>query len=210
MKPFFLALTAFLASSSLHAETPVFDGSYAGLSLSTTTNNYSIGDQTLTHDNKQEKKTLSLVVGYGQMLQSFPLYIGAELNLPLPMAAQKDAFELSHVVLGQRNQYRHTLEPQWPIEAALKLGYPIDTNVLIYGKAGLFHQRLHHKVSGVNHSSKKILLSPLFGVGLSFAVNGKWMLHTDYTFSQAPEHKSLIFSHKKDQQRLQLSVTYRF
>ena len=187
-----------------------FDGSYAGLSLATTTNNYSISDQTLTHDKRQEKKTLSLVAGYGQTLKSFPLYIGGELNMALPLGTQKDSFDISSVVLGQRASYTHTLQTKWPIEAALKVGYPIDTNVLLYGKAGLFHQQVHHKVSQLNHSSKKTLVSPLFGVGLSFAVNGKWMLHTDYTFSQASEHKSLIFSHKKDQQRIQLSVNYRF
>ena len=214
MKKFSTLLLALLGTGAPAFAQNTFDGFYVGPTLHSAIEQHSISHPIAGHsvgeDHKETHHQVAAVLGYGKTLplEDFPLYLGLEAYIPLQGA--KANKEIESLINGVRSRHKHEMKTIFPKEGALKIGVPIDEKVLLFGKIGMVHQKVTHKIAALNHSAERSGVTPLFGAGLSFAVNGKWLINGEYTTFKTEEHKKLLFGHKVNHQRFQVTVAYRF
>lgn len=200
----FLSLLMLLPGAALAS---TFDGFYVGPTFSAATDAHTIGGQDVYNTKKHDHKKIDAVIGYGVTFD-VPLYLGVEAYIPL--RNETTSKKIDTVIGGVRAQNTHEITKDFPAEGVFKVGFPIDEKVMVYGKFGFVHQRFVHKVKDLNHYVAWSSSSPLYGAGLSFQVNGKWLLNGEFITYHTPKHNNLIFSHEHKHQRIQVTVAYRF
>ena len=183
-------------------------GFYLGPELSVSSDQHTISSQGIHRKKKSDSKKVNIHIGYGKMV-SEQLYLGAELTLPIKsdlIKTKKTALMLG----GVRQNVEHEIKKHFPIDLTLKLGFPIDERVMLYGKVGFTHYRLTHKISSLGHSDTTTITFPVFGAGVAFHVNGKWVMKGEFVSTTAPKNKNSLFSHENKHQGIKFGVGYRF
>ena len=176
-----------------------FDGFYIGPAFSATSDHHVLKDKS----KKYEQKKVSAVIGYGTTLkqESFPLYLGIEATIPL----KNDTFRKELSPTGGKE--KHVLTKIFPAEGAVKIGYPLDDTILLYGKIGLVHQKFSHQVENINYRKSWHNVAPLYGAGMRFTVNNQWLLNGEFITYKS--NKKSSFSHENKHQRIQITLGYR-
>ena len=207
MKKLLLTISSIL--SIAHAANS-FDGFYAGPAVSTATDHHTLDNgQGLYKKATNDHKKVDVVLGYGIILSpETPLYIGLEAYIPLKN--EQTSQDVDMVIGGVKRTDAHILKKIFPAEGAFKIGFLIDEKVMIFAKIGCTHQRMRHTAPTLNHNESWNTTTPLYGFGLTFKVNGHWLLHGEFIAHNASTQKALIFSHDYKHQRIQVSVSYRF
>ena len=183
-------LTAITLAFSALPAYPLTKELYLGGGLSSASGDHAITQQGVSKNIKHDNKHVHGIVGYGWKFddcEEHPWYVGVELHLPTKNTSLTKAID--SVIGGVRSSHKHEVKHTFPVEAHLKSGLYIDERVLLFGKLGLVHQRITHKAPTLNHSKSWQDASLLYGVGLSWDVNGKWKMTAEFIAHNTKEHK---------------------
>lgn len=201
-------LYAMMLSWSL--TTQAFNGFYAGPAFSANTDEHTIGHVVRHTKHNHDQKKMGSVIGYGIQLRddNFPLYLGIEVYIPLKNDVTSQ--DIPVLLQGKIQDVMHEISTLFPLEGSFMLGFPIDDNVMAYGKIGLSHKRIKHKVAALRHSATYTGTYPLYGGGLSFKVNGKWLIKTEFIAHGSQKKDNPVFTHEHHHHRVQVVMGYRF
>lgn len=165
------AVVGFTASQA-HAD---FSGPYVGVQLgygkTTADVSGTVGGTSFSGDDSEGGVNYGILGGYGRQFGNF--YLGGELEASLSNA------EYSQTVNGVSGR----IEQDWTLGAALRAGYVVAPNTMIYGRAGIvstnFEGSATNGASSV--SADENFTGFRFGGGVEFLVTQNIGLRAEYT-----------------------------
>lgn len=187
-----------------------FDDFYVGPVFSSATEQHSIDSSGMNQKQNHDHKKADIVIGKGFAFTKYnvPFYVGGEVHIPLKNTNHSQ--DVTTLLGGQQQKHKHSIKKQFPFEASVKFGYFIDKSVVLFGKIGFVHQKTTHEVPTLNHKESANITSPVYGFGVMFTINGKWVVNGEFIAHGDKDHNHLIFKHKEKHHRVQMTLAYRF